>query len=138
MSEKEDKLRFLLSDDPGHEYSDEELDAIEAIDPYMAIRLDRVQFLARKEAEAATQEQDQDANGPISEDVVQEVLGEVRKILSQDGGDIEFVAIEGQQVRVRMKGACVGCPNAVLDLKNVVERLIRSRIPAVKSVINTF
>ncbi|MBX9810385.1 MAG: NifU family protein, partial [Burkholderiales bacterium] len=41
-------------------------------------------------------------------------------------------------VRVRLKGACVGCPRATLDLKNVVEALVRKRYPQIIEVRNTF
>jgi toxin CptA len=37
-----------------------------------------------------------------------------------------------------LKGACVGCPRAPLDLKNVVERMVRSRYPRITTVRNSF
>lgn len=125
-------VSHLLSDDPDHVYSEDELDAIEELDPELALRLDRAQTFAAREAA------DVPADGPIDEDAVRAAIEEARRILMQDGGDIEFVELDGRTVRVRLKGACVGCPRSTLDLKNVVERLVRSRAPGVASVANTF
>ena len=98
----------------------------------MALRLDRVQTLSQREQLQAP------AEGPIDEQAVKAAVEEARQILMQDGGDIEFVDIRNRVVRVRLKGACVGCPRSALDLKNIVERLIRSRVPGVAEVANTF
>ncbi|WP_018875327.1 MULTISPECIES: NifU family protein [unclassified Thioalkalivibrio] len=125
-------VSHLLNDDPDHVYSEDELDAIEELDPELALRLDRAQTFAEREAS------DVPADGPIDEDAVRAAIEEARRILMQDGGDIEFVELDGRTVRVRLKGACVGCPRSTLDLKNVVERLVRSRAPGVASVANTF
>jgi len=48
------------------------------------------------------------------------------------------VEISGTIVRVRLKGACVGCPNSMLDLKNVVEKIVRRTFPQVTEVQNTY
>jgi len=125
-------LNELLSSDPSHIYSDEELDKIEEIDAAMALRLARVQHHASQSQIMAF------VDVPVDEDLVHEVLIEVKKILAMDGGDIEFVDVVEHTVRVRMKGACVGCPNAVLDLKNVVEKMIREKVPGVREVVNMF
>jgi len=133
MSENQDKrLEALLHPDPDHFYTEEELDAIEELDPEMALRLDRVQFLARQQAAEAP------PTGEVEPEKVAEAVEEARRILAQDGGDIELVEIEDRVVRVRMKGACVGCPNSVLDLKNVVERLVKGKAPGVAEVVNVF
>lgn len=126
------KLEALLSPDPDHFYDEEALDAIEALDPELALRIDRAQTLAARARPEAV------ADGPIDEGLVREAIDEARKILMQDGGDIELVDIRDRVVRVRLKGACVGCPRSTLDLKNVVERLVRGKVPGVASVANTF
>jgi toxin CptA len=125
-------VEHLLSDDPEHVYSEDELDAIEAVDPELALRLDRAQTFAQRRATEAPPE------GPIDEAAVRQAVEEARRILMQDGGDIEYAGLDGRTVRVRLKGACVGCPRSTLDLKNVVERLVRSRAPGVERVANTF
>ncbi len=132
MTEK--RLEDLLSDDPEHVYSEEELDAIEEIDMAMALRLARVQHLAAQAAE----HDDEPVTGPVDAAQVAAAIDEARQILAQDGGDIELVAIEQNVVKVRMKGACAGCPNSVLDLRNIVERLVKSRVAGVARVENCF
>ena len=130
--EKVVTLHRLLSDVPGYQYSDDELDAIEEVDPAMALRLARVQH------QAAQQQRDMPSDAPVVEEDVRRAIDEARRILAQDGGDLELVEIQDRIVKVRLKGACVGCPNAVLDLRNVVERLIKTHAPGVHEVQNIF
>ena len=117
-------------------YTEEELDALYEQDPIRALKISREQALLRKQLEAAPRI-DPNASMPTRE-AVQLVLEEVRRILLRDGGDLEFVALEGAVLRVRLKGNCVGCPRATLDLKNVVEALLRKRYPQLMEVRNTF
>lgn len=133
LAATQNELDALLSDDPDHIYNEAELDAIEALDPALALRIDRVQTQAARAAESG-----REATGPIDLDAVRAAIDEARAILLQDGGDIEFVELHERTVRVRLKGACVGCPRATLDLKNVVEKLVRSRVPGVVGVANLF
>ncbi|KMQ50907.1 NifU-like domain protein [Chitinispirillum alkaliphilum] len=68
---------------------------------------------------------------------VAEVIEEIRPNLQADGGDIELVDVtEDGIVKVRLKGACSGCPGAAMTLKMGVERLLIKRIPEVKGVEN--
>lgn len=68
---------------------------------------------------------------------VQQVINEIRPNLQADGGDIELVDVtEEGVVKVRLKGACSGCPGAAMTLKMGVERVLKSRIPEVKYVEN--
>jgi len=55
-------------------------------------------------------------------------------MLQADGGDVELVGVEGGIVKVRLKGACAGCPMSQMTLKNGIERLIKERIPEVSAV----
>jgi len=66
---------------------------------------------------------------------VHDALAEIKPQIQADGGDIELVAIENETVKVRLRGACVGCPMSALTLKQGVERLIKARVPEIKSVI---
>jgi len=69
-------------------------------------------------------------------DNVAEVVESIRPMLQNDGGDIELVGIdEDMTVRVRLQGACKGCPGAAMTLKMGVERLLKERIPEVKEVV---
>ena len=113
-------------------FTEEELDALERVDPDRAYRIARAQAMAeRSRAQPAASAVPPDAVR------VREAVEDVRQILMRDGGDIELVDIRGSTVRVRMKGACVGCPNSVLDLKNVVEKVVLA-VPGVVRVENTF
>ena len=65
---------------------------------------------------------------------VQEALDKIRPALQADGGDVELVDIEGGVVKVRLVGACRGCPMSQLTLANGVERVLKEEIPAVERV----
>ena len=65
---------------------------------------------------------------------VQAALAEIKPQIQADGGDIDLVAVENNIVKVRLRGACVGCPMSALTLKQGVERIIKSKVPEVKSV----
>jgi Fe-S cluster biogenesis protein NfuA len=68
---------------------------------------------------------------------VQTVINEIRPNLQADGGDIELVDVtQDGIVKVRLRGACHGCPGAAMTLKMGVERLLKSKIPEVKAVEN--
>ena len=70
------------------------------------------------------------------DDKVAEVIESIRPMLQNDGGDIELVGIdEENNVKVRLQGACRGCPGAAMTLKMGVERLLKERVPEVKQVI---
>jgi toxin CptA len=117
-------------------YTEDELDALYEQDPLRALKISREQELLKKQLEAARCG-DPDAPPPDAA-AVKEVLEEARRILLRDGGDLEFVALEGSVLRVRLKGNCAGCPRATLDLKHVVEKLVRNRFPGISAVRNTF
>lgn len=55
---------------------------------------------------------------------------EIRPALEKDGGRIEFVDLDGDTVKVRLKGLCAGCPNAELTLKKLVEAKLHEFISA--------
>jgi len=59
-------------------------------------------------------------------------LEEIRGMLQADGGDLEVVAIEDKLVKLRLHGACGGCPHATMTIKQGIERLLRESIdPAI-------
>lgn len=69
-------------------------------------------------------------------DKVAEVVESIRPMLQNDGGDIELVGTdEDNTVRVRLQGACKGCPGAQMTLKMGVERMLKQKVPEVKEVI---
>ena len=117
-------------------YSEEELDEMYEQDPLAATRISRDQEMEKRQA-TANRKPDPNAPPPDREELIK-VLDEARQILLRDGGDLELVDVNGSIVRVRMKGNCVGCPNSVLDLKNVVEKIVMKHFPQVTEVRNTF
>ena len=69
------------------------------------------------------------------EDKVKAVLETLRPFLQMDGGDLEFVELtEDKVVKVKLKGACAGCPGAMYTLKMGIEKKVREEIPEVVSV----
>ena len=65
---------------------------------------------------------------------VEKVLNSIRPALQADGGDVELVDIDGGVVKVRLMGACGGCPMATMTLKGGIEAALKERIPAVERV----
>jgi Fe-S cluster biogenesis protein NfuA len=72
--------------------------------------------------------------GAIMKEKVQAVMEKIRPMLQADGGDVELVDVENGIVKVRLTGACKGCPMSQMTLKNGIERLLKKEIPEVKSV----
>ena len=65
---------------------------------------------------------------------VQKELDKVRPSLQADGGDVELVSVDDGVVKVRLQGACKGCPMSQMTLKNGIEKFLKEQIPAIKSV----
>lgn len=68
------------------------------------------------------------------EEDIKKALDEIRPALQADGGDVEYVGMDGDVVKVRLTGACGGCPMATQTLKNGIETIIKKKIPSVSSV----
>jgi Fe-S cluster biogenesis protein NfuA len=67
---------------------------------------------------------------------IEEVLNsKIKPLLQADGGDIELVDVEDGVVKVRLQGACAGCPGAAMTLRMGVERLLKEALPEVKEVV---
>lgn len=75
-------------------------------------------------------------NGTMT-DQVKQVVDEIRPMLQADGGDIEVVSVDDATgiVKVRLQGACKGCPGAAMTLKMGVERHLKGKVPNVKEVV---
>lgn len=65
---------------------------------------------------------------------IEKALAKIRSGLQQDGGDIELVGIENGVVKVRLKGACAGCPMSQMTMANFVESELKRVVPEVKRV----
>ncbi|MCX5679190.1 MAG: NifU family protein [Candidatus Omnitrophica bacterium] len=70
----------------------------------------------------------------MTNDKIEKALLKVRAGLQQDGGDLELVSVEDGVVKVRLKGACAGCPMSQMTLANFVERELKKAAPEVKRV----
>lgn len=69
-------------------------------------------------------------------DKVEEVISSrIRPLLQADGGGIELVDVEGGIVKVRLTGACHGCPAAAMTLQMGVEKLLKEALPEVERVV---
>ena len=62
------------------------------------------------------------------QDKITAKLNELRTFLQADGGDLEIVRIEGKTVKLKLRGACGGCPHAAMTIKNGLERVLREEI----------
>lgn len=65
---------------------------------------------------------------------VEEILNEIRPSLRADGGDVELVDVNDGVVKVRLKGACGGCPMSQMTLKMGIEIRLKEKLPDIKSV----
>ncbi|NQS88319.1 NifU family protein [Patescibacteria group bacterium] len=67
---------------------------------------------------------------------IEKILEEkVRPFLAMEGGNVELVEVtEDNVVKVKLTGACRGCPMAQLTLKSLVENTIKSHVPQVQRV----
>jgi len=66
---------------------------------------------------------------------VQSVLNKIRPSLKADGGNVELVSVKDGVVKVKLRGACAGCPMSQMTLKMGIERLLKKEIPEVKTVV---
>ena len=68
---------------------------------------------------------------------VARVIDGIRPYIQGDGGDIELVAVEDDgTVKVKLSGACSGCPHAAMTLKMGIERALREQVPEVREVVD--
>ena len=68
---------------------------------------------------------------------VKKALDRVRPYLQSDGGDIELVEVtDDLSVKVKLKGACHGCPYSMQTLKAGVEQALIKEVPEIKRVIS--
>jgi Fe-S cluster biogenesis protein NfuA len=66
---------------------------------------------------------------------VEAVLAQLRPVLQADGGDVELVDVKEGLVRLKLKGACAGCPMSTMTLQLGIERILKEKVPEVKKVI---
>ncbi|HUT96851.1 MAG TPA: NifU family protein [Dehalococcoidales bacterium] len=66
---------------------------------------------------------------------VEQALAKIKPALQADGGDVELVDVEDGVVKVKLTGACAGCPVASITLKQGIERILKEQIAEVKEVV---
>jgi len=68
-------------------------------------------------------------------DKVEEVLDKIRPSLMRDGGNVELIDVSDGVVKLKLTGACAGCPMSTMTLKMGIERILKQEIPEVKEVV---
>jgi Fe-S cluster biogenesis protein NfuA len=69
-----------------------------------------------------------------NEDIVETIIERVRPALNADGGDIEILGINDSIVRVKLTGACAGCPSAEMTLRLGIEAAVRRVRPNLRVI----
>nr|PZN73392.1 MAG: hypothetical protein DIU55_03450 [Bacillota bacterium] len=65
---------------------------------------------------------------------VERALDLIRPAIRMDGGEVELVSVEDGVARIRMVGACGGCPMSTMTLKMGIERAVRQHVPEIRAV----
>jgi Fe-S cluster biogenesis protein NfuA len=69
------------------------------------------------------------------QETVIKVLAQIRPTLQRDGGDIEFIGLDQDHVvKIRLTGACQGCPMSRITLKEGIEKFVKNEIPTIRAV----
>lgn len=71
----------------------------------------------------------------VLRELIEAALAEVRPGIMMDGGDVELVDVQDDEVFIRLTGACRGCPISTLTLKSGIEKTIVERVPSIKRVV---
>jgi len=67
---------------------------------------------------------------------IQTAIEEVRPYLNSDGGDVQLIELTSDNVvKVRLTGACDGCPFSLMTLKAGIEQAIRKKFPELKELV---
>ncbi len=71
----------------------------------------------------------------IVRDRVEVVLNKIRPALVADGGNLELIDVNDGVVKIKLTGACAGCPMSTMTLKMGIERILKQDIPEIKEVV---
>jgi Fe-S cluster biogenesis protein NfuA len=69
------------------------------------------------------------------QDRVEAVLDKIRPSLVADGGNVELIEVNNGVVKLKLTGACAGCPLSTMTLKQGIERILKHEIPEIKEVV---
>lgn len=79
---------------------------------------------------------DDTAGAPLTREAVEVLFADmVRPALQADGGDIDLVKVEDNDVYVRLVGACRSCPSSTITMKMGIERLLAEEFPHFRSLV---
>ncbi len=74
----------------------------------------------------------------MREEVEGVIEKDIRPLLEMQGGSIELEGVDDDGVvKVRLTGACAGCPMSQFTLVNFVEATLKDKVPGVKQVVAT-
>lgn len=94
----------------------------------------KIQPLTTEGREATTTPVPVSADEPLHERVIR-IIDLIRPAVQADGGDVELVEITPEQIaRIRLHGACVGCPSSAVTLQLGIERNLKAYIPEIRGV----
>ncbi|MCX6695867.1 MAG: NifU family protein [Candidatus Altiarchaeota archaeon] len=65
---------------------------------------------------------------------VRKTIEKIRPMLQMDGGDVELVDVKNGVVKVKLKGACHGCPMSQMTLQHGIEQTLKKEVDGVKRV----
>lgn len=72
----------------------------------------------------------------MTKENIETVLNKIRPSLQADGGDVKLVSVDDKgTVKVKLTGACGGCPMSTMTLKMGIERILKNELPEVKEVV---
>jgi Fe-S cluster biogenesis protein NfuA len=66
---------------------------------------------------------------------VEAALNKIRPALMADGGNVELVDVQDGVVKLKLTGACGGCPMSQMTLKMGIERILKKEVPEIKEVL---
>ncbi len=73
----------------------------------------------------------------MMKDQIEKALDKIRPALQRDGGDVELVEVgDDGIVKVKLTGACSGCPMSQVTLKQGIERVLKQEVASVKEVVS--
>ncbi len=73
---------------------------------------------------------------PALAERVARVINLIRPAVQSDGGDVELIDVTPDgMVRIRLHGACVGCPSSAVTLQTGIERNLKEHVPEVKGIV---
>jgi len=68
---------------------------------------------------------------------VETAINKIRPALQADGGDVQLVEVTPEgEVKVKLTGACGGCPMSQMTLKMFIEKTIKKEVPEIKEVVS--